>query len=87
LTRVLVVGGAGYIGSQMGKLLLEKGYDLITLDNLSTGFRELVLGGEFIEGDLGDETLLDTLFQKYSIDAVMHFAAFIQVVFAECDGA
>ncbi len=74
-----MVGGAGYIGSQMGKLLLEKGYDLITLDNLSTGFRELVLGGEFIQGDLGDETLLDTLFQKYPIDAVMHFAAFIQV--------
>ncbi|MGD2028629.1 MAG: UDP-glucose 4-epimerase GalE [Desulfobacterales bacterium] len=74
--KVLVVGGAGYIGSHMVKDLLDSGYGVITLDDLSTGHRELLPGGEFIEGGLGDPVLLDNLFSTHKISAVMHFAAF-----------
>ena len=74
--KVLVVGGAGYIGSHMVKDLLDTGHDVVTLDDLSTGHRELVVGGEFIEGGLGDAVLLDKLFSIHRISAVMHFAAF-----------
>jgi len=73
---VLVVGGAGYIGSHITKMLLEEGHKAIILDNLSTGHKQLILGGEFVLGDLGDVSLLDRIFQQYRIDAVMHFAAF-----------
>ena len=77
--KVLVVGGAGYIGSHMVKDLLDTGYDVITLDDLSAGHRELLSGGEFIEGGLGDTVLLDNLFSTHTISAVMHFAAFCYV--------
>ncbi|MDT8281545.1 MAG: UDP-glucose 4-epimerase GalE [Gammaproteobacteria bacterium] len=77
--KVLVVGGAGYIGSHMVKQLALAGNDVITLDNLSYGYRDAVKYGEFIEGDLGDSSLLDTILQAGDIDAVMHFAGFIQV--------
>ncbi|MFZ7125014.1 MAG: UDP-glucose 4-epimerase GalE [Desulfobacterales bacterium] len=73
--HILVVGGAGYIGSHMVKALLEAGFWPVTLDNLSRGHRELVPGGEFIEGDLSDTVLLDRLFSRFPIDAVLHFAA------------
>ena len=76
---ILVVGGAGYIGSHMVKQLATSGADVITLDNLSHGYRDAVRYGEFIEGDLGDAALLDQVFSEHSIDAVMHFAAFIEV--------
>jgi len=74
--KILVVGGAGYIGSHMVKDLLDKNYQVITLDNFSTGHRDLIPGGEFIEGSLEDAVLLDDLFSNHQIDAVMHFAAF-----------
>ena len=77
--NILVVGGAGYIGSHMVKLLLEREHEVATFDNLSTGYRDAVLGGEFILGDLADKTQLDTLFRANRFDAVMHFASFIQV--------
>ncbi len=77
--KVLVVGGAGYIGSHMVKQLALAGNSVITLDNLSYGYRDAVKYGEFIEGDLGDNSLLDSIFQSGDIDAVMHFAGFIQV--------
>lgn len=77
--KLLVVGGAGYIGSHMVKMLLEHRHEVFTLDNLSTGHREAVLGGEFIEGDLADKALLDKLLAGQRFDGVMHFAAFIQV--------
>jgi len=75
-TKILVVGGAGYIGSHMVKDLLDAGCHVITLDDLSTGHRELLPGGEFVEGGLGDAVLLDKLFSTHKISAVMHFAAF-----------
>jgi len=77
--KVLVVGGAGYIGSHMVKMLLEDGHTVITFDNLSSGFRDAVLGGEFVNADLDDLAALDDVFSTYQPDAVMHFASFIQV--------
>jgi UDP-glucose 4-epimerase len=73
---ILVVGGAGYIGSHMVLDLLLAGYEVIVLDNLSRGHRDLLVGGTFIEGDLGDTRLLDSIFSQHRVDAVMHFAAY-----------
>ena len=77
--KILVVGGAGYIGSHMVKSLHQSNIDVLTLDNLSCGYRDAVKYGDFIEGDLGDRELLDKIFNEHQIDAVMHFAAFIEV--------
>jgi len=77
--RILVVGGAGYIGSHMVKLVGDRGVEVVTLDNLSTGHRDAVLGGELIHGDIADLDLLDRLFGQGKFDAVMHFASFIRV--------
>lgn len=76
--RVLVVGGAGYIGSHMVAMLADSGVSVVTLDNLSSGFRDAVIGGEFVEGDLADRDLLSSLLAT-GFDAVMHFASYIQV--------
>lgn len=76
---VLVVGGAGYIGSHMAKMLVQSGYEVTVLDNLSTGFRDAVRYGCLIEGDLADHTLLDRIFTENRIAAVLHFAALSQV--------
>ena len=73
---VLIAGGAGYIGTHMVKDLLGKGFRVVILDNLSTGHADLLPGGHFIKGNLDDPALLDDLFSRYSIDGVMHFAAF-----------
>ncbi|MDB4516168.1 UDP-glucose 4-epimerase GalE [Crocinitomicaceae bacterium] len=72
---ILVVGGAGYIGSHMVLDLLRADYPVVTLDNLSRGHRELVPGGEFVAGDLGNPADLERIFNTYPIKAVMHFAA------------
>ena len=79
MTTVFVVGGAGYIGSHMVKMLLANGISVITLDNLSKGHKESVLGGEFIRGCLSDTNLLDRIFSHHDISAVMHFASSIEV--------
>lgn len=72
---ILVVGGAGYIGSHVVKKLVET-KPIVVLDNLSTGHRHLVdKRAVFVHGDLGDRTTLVRIFEKYPIDAVMHFAA------------
>ncbi|PEL13537.1 UDP-glucose 4-epimerase GalE [Bacillus sp. AFS017336] len=73
---ILVVGGAGYIGSHTVKELLDQNFEVVVLDNLTTGHRNAVdPRAEFIEGNLGDATLLSEIFTEKSIDAVMHFAA------------
>lgn len=77
--RVLVVGGAGYIGSHMVKLLCREGLEVTTLDNLSAGYRDAVLGGRFVEGDLADPATLERVFAQGRFDGVLHFASFIQV--------
>lgn len=74
---ILVVGGAGYIGSHMVKLLLQKGEQVVVFDNFSTGHRQAVLGGFIEQGDLRSPDDLDRIFRKYPIECVMHFAAFI----------
>jgi len=76
---ILVVGGAGYIGSHMVKMLLAKGHQVVTFDNLEGGFRDAVSGGEFVAGDLGDIDALQGVFAANNFDAVMHFASHIQV--------
>ena len=77
--NVLIVGGAGYIGSHMVKMLAQAGHQVVTLDNLSTGYRDAVKYGEFVEGDISDSSLLDKLFSDNQFDGVMHFASFIEV--------
>ncbi|MBI3899031.1 MAG: UDP-glucose 4-epimerase GalE [Gammaproteobacteria bacterium] len=77
--RVLVTGGAGYIGSHMVKMLLARGTDVVTFDNLSGGYRDAVVGGEFIEGDINEPADLTRAFATARVDTVMHFASLIQV--------
>jgi UDP-glucose 4-epimerase len=77
--KILVIGGAGYIGSHMVKLLGVLGCTVTTLDNLSSGHRDAVLFGDFVHGDLADKVLLANVLQPGRFDAVMHFASFIQV--------
>ncbi len=77
--RVLVTGGAGYIGSHTAKALARAGHETVVLDNLSTGHREAVKWGPFIEGDLGDKELLGKVFKDHRIEAVLHFAASLLV--------
>lgn len=77
--KILVVGGAGYIGSHMVKRIGQLGGAVTTLDNLSSGHRDAVLCGEFVQGDLADKAMLVDLLQAGRFDAVMHFASFIQV--------
>lgn len=77
--KILVVGGAGYIGSHMVKQLLRLGYEVVVLDNLENGHRDAVIGGEFVLGDIADSNLLDSIFSDHQIDGVMHFASYIQV--------
>jgi UDP-glucose 4-epimerase len=77
--NILIVGGAGFIGSHMTDYLYCAGYTPIVLDDLSTGHRDAVLNAELIEGSIADTPLLDKLFLTYNFSAVMHFASFIQV--------
>jgi len=76
MSRILVVGGAGYIGSHMVKALNKAGYEPVVLDNLSTGYADAVRYGDLVRGDLGDAALLDELLGDGSFQGVMHFAAF-----------
>ena len=73
--NILVVGGAGYIGSHMVRLLGRAGHRPVVLDNLSTGFANAVTSGELVVGDMRDRELVKQLLRDHSIDAVMHFAA------------
>lgn len=76
---ILVVGGAGYIGSHMVQALLDAGHRPIVVDDFSRGHREFVLAPDLYEGDFGDPALLERIFTERQIDAVMHFAAYALV--------
>jgi UDP-glucose 4-epimerase len=77
--KIFVTGGAGYIGSHVVKDLGEKGHTILVYDNLSTGHGGSVLYGDLIVGDLADTGLLSKTIKEYTPDAVIHFAASIQV--------
>ena len=76
--RILVAGGAGYIGSNMVACLAAEGHQPIIYDNLSKGHTAAIKGCEFVKGDLADFNLLTATLKKHKIEAVMHFAAFIE---------
>lgn len=79
MTKILVTGGAGYIGSHACKALAAAGFTPVTFDNLDTGWRDAVKFGPFEEGDLLDRARLDEVFETHKPSAVMHFAALSQV--------
>ena len=79
MVKILVTGGAGYIGSHVVKLLGENGYKVLTYDDLSTGHKWAVLYGDLIKADLADKKALRKVFKEFKPDAVMHFAASIVV--------
>ena len=77
--KILVTGGAGYIGSHVVKELDKAGFEIVIYDNLSTGNRDAVKAGKFIQGDLGDLAKLEDVFKTENVDVVMHFAGSIKV--------
>ena len=79
MMKVLITGGAGYIGSHTNRYLHDMGVETVVLDDLSDGHREAVICGEFVQGSFGDRALLDELMEKHRFDAVIHFAAFASV--------
>ena len=79
MARILVTGGAGYVGSHCAKALSAEGHECIVFDNLSAGHRAFVRWGRLIEGDIRDAAALDAVFSAQRIDAVMHFAALAYV--------
>jgi len=77
--RVLVTGGAGYVGSHVVELLIQEGHEVTVLDSLENGHREAVhRSAAFVEGNCGDPALLDRLLRETAFEAVMHFAAYIE---------
>ena len=76
---ILVCGGAGYIGSHMTRMLAEQGYTVSVFDNLSTGHKEALQWGEFIQGDLRNPADLERAFSTRKFDVVFHFSALIVV--------
>jgi UDP-glucose 4-epimerase len=77
--KILVTGGAGYIGSHVVRQLGEAGYDIVVYDNCSTGIPEAVLYGDLVVGDLADTEFLNLTFDKFNFQAVLHFAASTEV--------
>jgi UDP-glucose 4-epimerase len=76
---VLIVGGTGYIGSHMVKMLLHEGHRVTVFDNLSRGFRNAVMTDDFVQGDLLNVSDIRALFQSRTFDVVMHFSALCYV--------
>ena len=79
MARILITGGAGYVGSHCAKALAAAGHEGVVFDNLLFGYREFVRWGPLIEGDIRDASALDAVFSEYRFDAVMHFAALAYV--------
>lgn len=80
IKKIAVVGGAGYIGSFTGHALKDSGYEVVIIDNLSSGHKKMINNSRLIEVDIVTrKDILDELFQKEKFDAVIHFAALIQV--------
>ncbi len=79
MRRIVVTGGAGYIGSHTVKLLGERGYDILVYDNLSTGNEWAVLYGKLVKADLSDKETLKKVLEEFKPEAVIHFAAYIVV--------
>jgi UDP-arabinose 4-epimerase len=79
MARILITGGAGYVGSHCAKALAMAGHEGIVFDSLLSGHREFVRWGKLVEGDIRDVTTLDAVFATHRIDAVMHFAALAYV--------
>ncbi|MCK4645471.1 MAG: UDP-glucose 4-epimerase GalE [Candidatus Aminicenantes bacterium] len=77
--KILVAGGAGYIGSHTVKELIQEGFELVVFDNFSTGKKELLVGGELVVGDLMDLESIREVLRSKNIEAVLHFASLIQV--------
>ncbi len=77
--KIFVSGGAGYIGSHVVKLFGKAGHDILVFDNLSTGHEWAVLSGNLVRGDLGDKNKISDTLKTFGPDAVLHFAASIQV--------
>lgn len=85
--QVLIVGGAGYIGSHMVHTLIQSGYEVVVLDDLSGGYADAVIGAKLVIGCCSDKALLEQLFHNHDFCAVMHFASFIQVGESSVDPA
>ena len=83
--NVLVTGGAGYIGSHTSKALAQAGYTPVVIDDLSTGHRESVRWGPFVEGNIADRSLVRAVLRRYDIAAVIHFAGSALVGESMCD--
>jgi UDP-glucose 4-epimerase len=79
MSKILVIGGAGYIGSHMVRLLVEAGREVVVFDNFSQGHRQAIWGVEVFQGDLLEPAELRAVFERHDIDAVIHFAALIAV--------
>ena len=77
--KILITGGAGYIGSHVIKKLGAQTEDIITVDDLSTGNREYILHGNFVQGNIGDTKLMEQVFKDNQIETVIHFAGSISV--------
>lgn len=76
---ILITGGAGYIGSYVNKLIADKGYPTVVLDNLERGDPKTVVRGELIKGDIQDTAKVCEIIEKHKVQAILHFAAFIDV--------
>lgn len=79
MKKVLVTGGAGYIGSHVTQKLLEQGYKILIVDNFSNSTKDSLLDCDFIEGDIGSQETLDVIFKDKTIESILHFAGSIVV--------
>ena len=79
MARILITGGAGYVGSHCAKALAAVGHEAIVFDNLLIGHRDFVRWGKLIQGDIREAAALEAVFAAYRIEAVVHFAALAYV--------